>query len=200
VPRGCLLFGPVVKLNLAYWISDLQHIMDKNAEVYINLANQVTASLSQNTNETIRMRARNQVLSYLLSAMNGTSTYICQYDAVERSAIVVAEYFARRANVQEFESDLGTVYSAEELGRMLHWIDSNPEQPRILQLDELAEDDPEREELVAFDGKTVLYVPLYQQQQFWGWAEVWESRAKRIFEDVELSYALQLSKALSQLL
>jgi len=174
--------------------------MNNNSAIYPKLAQQLARSVISNSNETIRRQTRHQILSYLINCLNVTSAYICRYDASKRQAVVVDEYIKRHANSQEIQSDLSFVYTEEELGDMVHWLEADTHPPRILQLDEMDIDDPERDELIEFGGKTVLYLPIYTPENvLWGWGEIWETRHKRIFDADDFHNAEIIIKCLSRL-
>lgn len=168
--------------------------------IYVNLARQISHSLKQNQSSDIRAQAQLQILRYLLRCLDMTSAYICQYDAVQRSATVVAEYIAKRASSEENLSDLYEVYTEDELGDTITWLEQISIEPRILHVDELAENDPEREEFIRYGAKTMLHLPLYHEQHIWGWAEIWESRHKKLLTEEELTSSLRIVDYLSQLI
>lgn len=103
-------------------------------------------------------------------------------------------------NIREIGSDLGNVYVESQMGAMLDWIAQHIHEPRILHADELEPDDPELTELLELGAKTVVYLPLYHQNQFWGWVEIWEARYKRQFTDEELQISSNYSELLSAII
>lgn len=174
--------------------------MKTRIQAYYTLAEQLALSLPSQKNEVLRGGAWTQILNYLLNSIDVTSAYICRFNPRNNSAVVVGECIMWRANGAEFTSDLGNVYNGSQMGTMLDWIRQSTHQPRILHVDEMEPDDPELEELLTLGAKTVVNLPIYHEGEFWGWHEIWESRAKRYFTENELKIAQKYTELLARMI
>lgn len=138
------------------------------------------------------------VLDYIAEQLNWaldlTSAYICIFDPDSGMTKVAAEYISSNANELERISDLGTEY--EETGA------ESSASPSIL-LSGLSEvwyvDDEnilprEREEMLAFGGNTALAVPLTVAGEVIAYAELWDSRSKRVFDQEEIDLAESIAQ------
>jgi protein-histidine pros-kinase len=137
-----------------------------------------------------------RVAEEMCKAIDATSAYICTYDPHSKSSTVVAEFYGPLAI--ERESDLGHTYDLEAVfpGSVssLELGDS-----RIAQVDDPDLSESERSHLLHFGGKSTLTVPFESAGQIHAYAELWESRAPRVFspEEIELCLAIGRQAAIA---
>jgi diguanylate cyclase (GGDEF)-like protein/PAS domain S-box-containing protein len=132
-----------------------------------------------------------KISEQLCHVADATSVYIVDLDIVHRKAKVIAEYISDQANDAEKESDLGVIYEvidtrylkAMEAGEP--WVDrvNDPDLP-----------EKERQHLVDYGAKSVVYIPLKVGTQIQGVAEVWESRRNREFTTNEIALCRSLAQ------
>lgn len=138
------------------------------------------------------------VLDYIAEQLNWaldlTSTYICIVDPVTGVSKVAAEYLSANANELERISDLGVEYDENSglmatspsilfSGRSKVWyVDDEDMLPR------------ERDHMLAFGGITALGVPLNIAGKVVAYAELWDSRLKRVFTQEEIDLAESIAQ------
>jgi two-component sensor histidine kinase len=124
--------------------------------------------------------------------LDATSAYISSYDPETLLAQVLAEYIGPEACAAEQVSDLGTVY--EEDGET-DWLElmqagkhdiSHIDKPNLLE--------SERDHMLEYGVKTILYVPLRVKGELIGYVEMWESRRKREFTPQEISLCYDIAQ------
>jgi len=123
---------------------------------------------------------------------DGTSAYIAQYNKDYSSYVTVAEYVGVNANQQELISDLGMPYYKQD-GAWLFDEKSNLEF-MIMHSGDESLSPWSQNILVEYDGKSILYVPLYVQGRLLGHTELWDSRITREFTRDEISFCRTLSQ------
>ena len=131
-------------------------------------------------------------LAYLLvTALQTTSAYICDWDAETGKSLVLAEYISEHASPAEKISDLNQHYHLRQTGLDPDfWLVTG--EIVVDHLNQAQKHLNTREHLEKHDGKSVLGVPLKVNQRIVGFAEIWESRHHREFSenDVQLAHAI----------
>ncbi len=126
----------------------------------------------------------------LARAIDATSAYIAEWDQRLGTTTVLAEYVGPEAHPLERVSDLDQTYTTQaELGAQLLAgsaivIHADDEQ--------LARD--MRDHLKQYGGKSVLLVALEAHGTIFGYAEMWESRRKRLFTLAEISLCRSIAQ------
>lgn len=125
-----------------------------------------------------------RIAEQMCSVVDATSVYILDCNPEAGSSTVIAEYISPNACPEEATSDLDTTY-----------VDQDSDFYTALQAgqyDISYIDDPdlkgfEREHMLRYGAKTVLYVPFHIRGRLTGFAEVWESRRLRRFTADEIA-------------
>lgn len=128
----------------------------------------------------------NLIAEQMCRAVNVTSAYICSYDRDTLHSTVLAEHIGKNASPGERVSDLGQTYNLshdfpEDLGAFergevsIRYVE-DPQTPS-----------EEREHLRQYDGQTVLSIPLQMGGNTIAYAELWDSRRRRVFTDDEMA-------------
>ncbi len=134
-----------------------------------------------------------EIAAALCEALEGTSAYFVAVDPDRRIARVAAEYYAETANPMERISDLGVVYSEEEVP--LEWKALQERQIQVLYADDPPDAyERERALLRRYGGWSVLIVPLFMEEEPLGVVEVWDSRRRRAFEEGERTLAQAIAQ------
>ncbi len=124
----------------------------------------------------------------LPSLLQCTSAYISIWDSQSRSSTTMAEHFAPEASAAERGTDLGVVYKDEPY--------ITPELVRghayAVALSDPGLAPRTREHMAGYGGKSILFIPLMARDQFFGYAELWESRYERLFSPDEILLAQTL--------
>ena len=125
-----------------------------------------------------------RIAEQLCSAVDATSVYILDCDPETGITTVIAEHISPNARPEESESDLGAIYvdQAPEFYATLRaggWDVSYLDDPDLKEF--------EREHMLRYGAKTVLYIPFLIRGQLTGFAEVWESRRRRRFTADEIA-------------
>lgn len=144
-----------------------------------------------------RKRMRDNMLRIVSNTFDASSLYICQHDFDRKISTVRHHFIGSRAKEREVKSDLGQEYHEDEMGTFLNWLYGDHSLPRVIYLDNLAEDDPERIEYEKYGVSTVLINTLYFEDRLWGYLEIWDSRRNRHFSDSEIALVQQLGKYIS---
>ncbi|RPI21232.1 MAG: GAF domain-containing protein, partial [Chloroflexota bacterium] len=133
-----------------------------------------------------------QLARHLTQALNATSGYILEADLENRTLKVLAEHFGPDANPAERNADPGSVYSLDEFPTALHAFENS--EAISFSYDSPGITESEAHELVRYEAKTSLILPIIARGKLQGIAEIWESRRKRVFTQAEK----RLAQALAQ--
>jgi PAS domain S-box-containing protein len=133
-----------------------------------------------------------EICKQMCMILDGTSSYIAEYDRAYASYKVVAEYIASSANTAEQVSDLGVQYIRESGAVMFepatdadHLVTYAGEEDLSVWSQTI---------LTTYHGKTILHIPLYVQGRLLGHAELWDSRTRREFTREEISFCRAVSQ------
>lgn len=118
-----------------------------------------------------------------------TSAYISIYESDTRESTVLAEYISPQACEEERISDLGVTYH-RDLSDFVELMEAGQVDINHIDDSNLAAED--REHMLEYGAKTVLYIPLRYQGRFNGYVELWESRRKREYttEEIKLLHSI----------
>lgn len=124
-----------------------------------------------------------------------TSAYIGVFDIAAGIERVVAEYYGPDATAAERVSDLGVEYALADVG-----ID--PENLDIKTYEVIYADDAdlpafETGQMTTFGGNTVLDVLLVARGRLVGLLEIWDSRTRREFTEMELELAQAIGRQIA---
>jgi diguanylate cyclase (GGDEF)-like protein len=125
----------------------------------------------------------------LVRALDLTSARIYTWDSSSGLASVVAETFGQQATREERTPTQGSAFNlVEDFGNNLEeWLLAGKSLESQL-------DDPVlfprlRRRLLAFGGKSALSIPLVVKGASIGFADLWESRRRRVFSQPEIAMA-----------
>lgn len=166
-------------------------------EAYAGFINQLRLVAMNTKDIEKRKRMRNNMLRIIVNSFDASSSYICHHEFDKKRSIVKHEFIGSRAKLRELEPDVDMIYPEDEMGTFLEWLYGDYSKPRIVYLDDLAEDDPERAEYETFGASTVLISALYFESKLWGYLEIWDSRRNRLFSEKEIALVQQLSQHIS---
>lgn len=141
---------------------------------------------------------RGQILDLIVQAIQVTSAYICFHDFADKVSIVRNEAYSPDANDLERESDLGELYPEEEFGKFNIWLREGTRLPRILYVDDLLPDDPERAEYEEYGASAIMYLCLFYHQRVWGYVEIWDSRDRRYFTRENIDTAQYITECIEK--
>lgn len=134
-----------------------------------------------------------EIAAALCEALEGTGAYFVAVDPERRIGWIAAEYYAKTANPMERISDLGVVYSEEEIP--LEWKALEKREIQVLYADDPPDAyERERALLRRYGGWSVLIVPLFMEEEPLGVVEVWDSRRRRAFEAEERALAQAIAQ------
>jgi PAS domain S-box-containing protein len=183
-----------------------QELQQRNA--ILQTLNQISAevALSMETESVLT-----SIVEATVKALGMTSGYIGDWNPVEKTSTIRAEYFGEKASVAERVSDLGEVYNLGlDLGDAYSWIEQ-PNHYYIQHIDDPNLDPLDRKHMIQYGAKSTIGASIVTQEKTIGYIELWESRQKRKFseKDIELLQAIanqvgqnilnaQLFEALSQ--
>jgi diguanylate cyclase (GGDEF)-like protein len=129
------------------------------------------------------------VLAEELSIMlDATSAYIVSYDHLTNISCVRAEYFSSAANEKERVSDINKNFVEVATDRL------NTGEVSQYHIDDPDLTELEREHLREFDGQSVLEIPVQIKDQTIAYAEIWDSRQKRVFTPRELELCQDIAR------
>jgi signal transduction histidine kinase/GAF domain-containing protein len=162
-----------------------------NAELYAQAQRQLAAQTAlQEAVSTISSSLElpvvlNRIAEQMCRAGRATSAYICSYEKQTGMSIVLAEYISPAASAAEQESDLGITYFVPK---------EFPADMTLLERGYLAirhVDDPdlppeEQAHMLQYGAQTVLTIPLQIGGETVAYAEIWESRRRRVFTEGEM--------------
>jgi len=134
-----------------------------------------------------------ELAKQLGQGVDATSAYIVQLQPETETAVIVAEYISPQPPAHKFVSSLNLVYSFphDYIGDVT-WLDKGI--PYIRHID--ASDLPEklRKHMQLYDGKSVLSLPLVVKGQAFGYAQIWQSRHRRIFTEQQVSLCVGIAQ------
>ncbi len=123
-----------------------------------------------------------QIAEQLGKIVGGTSAYITLIDLKTETMIVEAEYFSEQASEKEKISDLGQTYTFAELSVPSAELFVKPITVHV------DDDTLGAQHLAEYGAITRLLIPIRFQNELIAYAEVWESRYRRIFTDEEVAF------------
>ena len=127
-----------------------------------------------------------RVIKLSVQTMQVSSGYIGEVDLDANITTILAEYYSEFANPKEREPlEEQSMVLSEQFPDFRKWI-ANPEGRYIQQIDDPNIPQSERDELMQYDVKTALVVPLFFDNKAIGYLELWESRSRRNFNEQEL--------------
>ena len=127
-----------------------------------------------------------------------TSGYVNRWNLANQTLTVLAEYYAAGANEKERESDLGTVYDlAHEFGTpdFSHFENGNHYLVHVHDDDDRITP-AEREHIMRFGGNTILEILIAVDNETLGSLEVWESRHRHDFGEIEIDFVRSVAQQL----
>jgi diguanylate cyclase (GGDEF)-like protein len=133
-----------------------------------------------------------RIAEQLCRVVDATSAYICGFDKETNLITVLAEYVSEKACPKEQVSDLGATYDNHTDLRFATRMEKGiPDHSHV--------DDPdlieaERQHMLAYGAKSVLYLPMHVRGELVAYGEVWESRYKRQFTEDEINLAAGISQ------
>jgi GAF domain-containing protein len=133
-----------------------------------------------------------QLTEQMCHALNATSAYICSYDPESLGATVISKYCSPQACDLEKMSDLGQTYlDAADAGDFLEMMESG--QSVVSHYDDPDTSEYDRERMLRYGAKSILYIPLIIQNRVAGVTEIWESRQRREFTSTEINLCHDIS-------
>lgn len=123
----------------------------------------------------------------MITRLDVTSAWLCQLNLDKETAQVVCFGVGPTANPMEKVSDLFEEYDLNTTPKYKLWILSQPQENLIFQINTMPANDPDRREYAINRVNTVLFAPIYVQNELWGVIEVWETRRPRKYTEDDLS-------------
>ncbi len=168
-------------------------------QVYAESIERLAESVMKSQSSSLRDMCRTHILRFLVRGLNVSSAYVCQHDFAKKQTIVIDSFIdTSNANTTEWNSDIGEIYPEEDMGDTATWLYQTDTDMRFVQVDDMDDGDPEKEEFEADNIKSVALIHLYVNNSVWGYIEIWESVKKRIFTDDEKEFIRFASRHLSQ--
>ncbi|HEY4689460.1 MAG TPA: GAF domain-containing protein [Anaerolineae bacterium] len=127
----------------------------------------------------------------MVTHVEATALRYYAYDPSTHTIRIDSEYWMPQASEKERQPALGRVMSLAGLPHVAEVIRTRS--PRVLHASDPQLTDPERESLAAYDGKTILAVPLAMRDRVIGHFEIWDSRRERTYSDDTLRLLMQLA-------
>ena len=133
------------------------------------------------------------IAEQLCQAIDVTSVYICDFEAVHGRAIVLAEYYGPEANEKERVSDL---YQSYELINFLPGIIESLIEGRvsIIHRDDAPLGSFLRQHMMDYGGISAMTIPFQVGGLTLAYAAIWESRYRRAFSADEISLCLGIAQ------
>ncbi|MDH3674156.1 MAG: GAF domain-containing protein, partial [Anaerolineae bacterium] len=137
------------------------------------------------------------VLSYIAEQMGQivdvTSAYIISFEPETKRSTVLAEFIGSEACPAEQTADLGTTYDLEiDFPGTVELLEAG--QTDVTHLDDPNLSEPERLHMEQFGAQTTLTIPLQVGGQTIAYAELWESRHKRVFTTEEIALCQDIAQ------
>lgn len=176
------------EVNLAQTLANQAAIAIINARLYEQSRRRSTelAALFQVTTTIISSLDFQEVLNTLcreiVNLLHATSAYVCDWKEDQQATTAIAEYYSEAATRRERISDLGVTYTGESF--VASFLQTG--KPFAIKVSDPFLPEDEREYLQAYDGKSVLYIPLVYRNTVLGYLEIWESRYERDFTQEEI--------------
>lgn len=127
----------------------------------------------------------NHIVNQMGRLVDATSTYLCSYNAEMMTSTVLAEYFGPRACAEEKISDFGVSYPLpRDFTRNFEQLTAG--QAELVYFDDPKLDQNSHNHMRQFGVQTILNIPLRVKNRVIAFAELWESRQKRVFSNQEL--------------
>jgi len=186
---------PDDQLNFLKALGDQAAISIHNAQLYFESQNKLIEqealvnAVSSISSELDLEHVLTQIAEQLAIITSATSTYICSHDPETRVSQVTVEYFSSYALPQEIRSDKFRTY-IENDSEFVELMRTN--EYDMDQIDDPNIDPTLQEHMNEYGAKTILYIPIITKGEALGFAEIWDSKRKRIFkqEDIELCKTL----------
>jgi PAS domain S-box-containing protein len=164
--------------------------------------NKLLETLNDLSRESLLRLEEGHILTSLArlacQAIDGTSAYVCDWDEINQTYGVLAEYISPQANAKEQQSDLGQRYPLVDsgTGERIDWIyapqgylltHANAEQlsPRL------------RQHYADYSANSCLLVPLWVEQQPIGFIEIWDSRPQRYITQADADSIIAVARQVS---
>jgi GAF domain-containing protein len=139
-----------------------------------------------------------QVLETLVTRLEMTSGYICRHDFRRHETISVCQYTGSQSSADESEAHPGETFFESEFPNTLVWLRNGGFEPRVVHAAEVEPDDPELQEYLENDVKTVLLAKLVASDGVWGYIELWDTKRQCQFDQQELEIVKKIASAVSQ--
>jgi two-component system phosphate regulon sensor histidine kinase PhoR len=131
-------------------------------------------------------------------AIDATSAYIADWHRDSDLTTVLAEYYGPEATATETVSDLGQTYNTHtDFDEDWEWLSTL--KPTTGHVDDPHLPVADRDHMLRYGAKSILYIPLVTRDEVVGYAELWESRSKRDFtpEEIALCQAMAQQAAIA---
>lgn len=123
----------------------------------------------------------------LLKKLEVTSIWVCKIDWEAFTNEVVGFAVGSTASPMEKVSDLFGVYNLHKTPKLKEWVVNQPQDNLIFQVKSMPPNDRDRLEYIINKVDTVLFAPIYHQDQLWGFIEIWETRQPRDYDDADFA-------------
>jgi len=178
------------KLELSAEVEDRKKAQHEAQKRFVEQLAMQEASLSLSASlEFPKMMER--IAEQICKAVDSTSVYIMTFDVETRISRVIAEFCGEEACELECVSDLGATYE-ETNDVFIAAIVAGDVWTESINSPIISESS--RANLAQFGGKSRIFVPLSVRNRLIGFAEIWESRYPRSFNEEEVN----LCKAIAQ--
>jgi PAS domain S-box-containing protein len=124
------------------------------------------------------------VTERIAHAVDASSAYIVWCDWERDTGTIIAEYFSLQASTQERLSDMGETHRLSDYPSTLAAL--RDKRPSTTLLSQAHADPAAIENLLRYDGKSCLRVPLNTASQTLGYVVIWESRVERTWTEAEI--------------
>ncbi len=122
----------------------------------------------------------------MIAKLDVTSAWVCQVNLNRETAQVTGFGVGPAANPMEKVSDLFEEYDLNTTPQYKNWLCNKPQENLIFQIKTMPANNPDRREYAINRVNTVLFAPIYVQNELWGVIEVWETRRPRKFGEDDL--------------
>ncbi len=148
--------------------------MPSSLDLYRDSLEKLAQSAPKISSDKIHSAIITHMLRFLVRGLEMNSAYICRHDFDKKATTVVYDYVDTPLGVLSWNSDIGESYSEEDMGGTTAWLYRDKLDLRIIYVDDLPEDDPERLEYEPENVSTVVLCPLYKSEKLWGFVEIWD--------------------------
>jgi len=163
-----------------------------------NIIQELIDTVKQADNPSTLRAIWGKFLKVLAESTGMTSAHLCHHDFVQRESIIEAEYFSRRSEFLESQSEIGKAFPEAGFPYTAAWLRQPGNAPRIQHTKEMPLDDPERHEFVSYQVKTAVFLKIAHKDHVWGYIEMWNSRTKREFTTKELKQLQHITAQFAQ--